>query len=145
MCAHTILVFFYTKRDTGTPKRGCQFKCKGYGKNHDFDATSNNSENGTIYNVELQPIYNGGPEGRTVYRTAPFSMTFKATLFFDAEYRTYHAHHLFSFTLDENTRVFSSKVSHFIFLFIPFGVLSWLLVSFVLHVKYTGILYLING
>jgi len=28
-------------------------------------------------------------------------------------------------------------VSHFNFLFVPFGGLSWLLVSFLLHVKYT--------
>ena len=38
--------------------------------------------------------------------------------------RTYHAHHLF-------------LVSHFNFLFIPCGRLSWLPVSFLLHVKYT--------
>ena len=38
--------------------------------------------------------------------------------------RTYHAHH---FVL----------VSHFNFLFIPCGRLSWLPVSFLLHVKYT--------
>ena len=38
--------------------------------------------------------------------------------------RTYHAHH---FVL----------VSHFNFLFIPCGRLSWLSVSFLLHVKYT--------
>jgi len=38
--------------------------------------------------------------------------------------QTYHAHHLF-------------LVLHFIFLFIPCGGLSWLPVSFLLHVKYT--------
>jgi len=53
--------------------------------------------------------------------------------------RTYHAHHfIFSFT--------------FYFLFIPCGRLSWLPVSFLLHVKYTlsyrivfGAEYVING
>ena len=38
--------------------------------------------------------------------------------------RIYHAHHFI-------------LVSHFIFLFIPCGRLSWLPVNFLLHVKYT--------
>ena len=40
--------------------------------------------------------------------------------------RTYHAHRFFLFF-----------VSHFNFLFVPCGGLSWLPVSFLLHVKYT--------